>query len=93
MQLGARWRCGASPHRSVPVILHAVIAEQEVLHSGADSWTLTWLEGRPRAALDDLVTVSVNESGAVIVSPRVIGQGGGDSFDANGHDDEDEWLS
>ena len=93
MQLGARWRCGTSPHRSVPMVLHAVIAEQEALHSGADSWTLTWLEGRPRATLDDLVMVSVNESGAVLVSSGGFGQNAGDGFEGTGDDDEDQWLS
>lgn len=53
MQLGARWRCGEPPHRSVPSELHPIIAEHEAANPGAEAWTLTWLEGRPRLALDD----------------------------------------
>lgn len=53
MQLGARWRVGDPPHRSVPAELHALIAEHERAHPDADAWTLTWLEGGPRLALDD----------------------------------------
>lgn len=58
MQLGARWRVGEPPHRSVPAELHAEVARQEAAHPEASSWTLTWLEGKPRCALDDLVVVT-----------------------------------
>lgn len=51
MQLGARWQAGQPPHRGVPAELHGIIAELESAHPGAQSWTLTWLEGRPRCAL------------------------------------------
>ncbi|QIK61934.1 hypothetical protein G7068_00925 [Leucobacter viscericola] len=69
MQLGARWMVGAQPHSSVPPELYAEIARQEQLHPDASSWTLTWLEGRPRAGLDDLVIVSVNAEGQIVASP------------------------
>ncbi|WP_240422988.1 Fe-S oxidoreductase [Leucobacter sp. wl10] len=59
MQLGARWAAGSPPHRGVPPELHRAIAEQEAAHPEAGSWTLTWLEGRPRCALDDLVIVTL----------------------------------
>lgn len=92
MQMGARWMVGAQPHSSVPAELHGEIAHQESLHPGADSWTLTWLEGRPRAALDDLVVVSVSAEGQIVVST------GGTGTVAYGQDtpaddDDDEWLT
>ncbi|QIM18456.1 Fe-S oxidoreductase [Leucobacter coleopterorum] len=84
MQLGARWRVGAPPHSSLPPELYAEIAEQEKKHPTADSWTLTWLEGRPRAALDDLVIVSVSAERQIVVS-SVRG--------SLPQDDDDDWLS
>lgn len=90
MQLGARWRVGDPPHRSVPQELHKAIAEQEVRYPNADAWTLTWLEGRPQCALDDLVLVNLDATGAPRVSsldPR------GAAFAASDDgDDSDDWL-
>ena len=63
MQLGARWRVGDPPHRSVPPTLHDSIALQEAQHPGAASWTLTWLEGKPIAELDTGVIVTLDEDG------------------------------
>lgn len=54
MQLGARWRVGDQPHRSVPADLLPLISETENAHPEATAWTLTWLEGRPELALDDV---------------------------------------
>lgn len=56
MQLGTRWPFGAEPPASVPTELRGRIAAAEAAHPGpaADRhWTLTWLEGRPIAELDD----------------------------------------
>ncbi|QAY74998.1 hypothetical protein ET445_12075 [Agromyces protaetiae] len=55
MQLGTRWAFGAEPPRSVPDELRARIAEAEgaLPDAAGGSWTLTWLEGRPIAELDD----------------------------------------
>lgn len=83
MQLGARWMVGAQPHASVPAELYAEIARQEQLYPDADSWTLTWLEGRPRAALDDRVIVGVSAEGRIVVTPL------GGPIPS---DDDDEWL-
>lgn len=83
MQLGARWAAGAPPHRGVPPALHTAIAEQEAAHPDADSWTLTWLEGRPRCALDDTLIVSLDASGTVLVSP----------VSAAPAEEEDDWLA
>ena len=100
MQLGARWAAGAPPHRGVPAALHAAIAAQEERHPGAGSWTLTWLEGRPRCALDDAVVVALGADGAVRVTPGPGGAGAADAHpspEAPGAgtvpDDEDDWLS
>lgn len=61
MRLGTRWEFGAEPPASVPVDLRARIAAAEAAHAGDDTvrhWTLTWLEGRPIAELDDGTRVS-----------------------------------
>ncbi|WP_336659377.1 Fe-S oxidoreductase [Leucobacter sp. USHLN153] len=101
MQLGARWRVGDPPHRSVPVLLHGAIAEQELAHPKSDSWTLTWLEGRPRCELDDVAYVGVDAlghvlSGSVGAKPGAPGSGGpaDQPGDAGADDaDDDDWLS
>jgi hypothetical protein len=55
MRLGTRWAFGAEPPASVPGTLRARIADAEAsVDDGAGRhWTLTWLEGRPIAELDD----------------------------------------
>ncbi len=55
MQLGTRWSAGSPPPARLPAALLAAIAEAEArLPDGDPSrWTLTWLEGRPTAELDD----------------------------------------
>lgn len=56
MRLGTRWAFGDEPPASVPAELRDRIAAAEASHPGdrADRhWTLTWLEGRPIAELDD----------------------------------------
>lgn len=88
MQLGARWRVGDPPHRSVPRSLHDSIAAQESRHPGAISWTLTWLEGRPRCALDNLVIVTLDAEG----QPALISMGSEHSTPGADADDDD-WLS
>lgn len=80
MQLGARWAAGSAPHRGVPEALHAEIAAQEARHPDEHSWTLTWLEGRPRCALGDAVVVALDASGGIEVE------------DEGGADEDDDWL-
>ncbi|MBN9607118.1 MAG: hypothetical protein J0G30_10955 [Actinomycetales bacterium] len=59
MQLGTRWSVGGEPPRGLPEpLLEAARAvEGELSADGVDAaswrWTLTWLEGRPIAELDD----------------------------------------
>ena len=100
MQMGARWQHGSVPHRSVPSALQAAIAEQELRFSDADSWTLTWLEGRPRVALDDRVELLIDPLGAVVVrelsnaddtDPAAGPHVGVDA--ASAVDDDDDWLN
>lgn len=81
MQLGTRWRVGQPPHASVPSTLLPLIEAAEQQHPAASAWTLTWLEGRPRCALDDLLIVSLDG-----VEPL------GSQADAL-DDDDDDWLS
>lgn len=94
MQLGVRWRAGDPPHRSVPPLLHPAIAAQEAEHPAASSWTLTWLEGRPRCALEDAVIVTLDAAGGVAVidgsTASLSGHGAGGSPAAA--EDDDDWL-
>ncbi|MRG58490.1 hypothetical protein GE115_01165 [Agromyces sp. CFH 90414] len=55
MQLGTRWPFGVEPPASVPAEIRGRIAAVEAEHAdgGGRHWTLTWLEGRPIAELDD----------------------------------------
>ncbi|HEX6366049.1 MAG TPA: hypothetical protein VF000_07860 [Agromyces sp.] len=56
MRLGTRWEFGAEPPASVPADLRPRIEAAEAAHAGdaaGQHWTLTWLEGRPIAELDD----------------------------------------
>jgi hypothetical protein len=55
MRLGTRWPFGAEPPASVPADLRARIADVESRHADGSGryWTLTWLENRPIAELDD----------------------------------------
>lgn len=59
MQLGTRWPFGAEPPASVPAGLRGRLAVAETEHAAGagQHWTLTWLEGRPIAELDDGTTV------------------------------------
>lgn len=88
MQLGSRWRVNEPPHRSVPFELHETIREQEQQHPHAHSWTLTWLEGRPRCDLDGTLIVTLSREGAVQVIPS--SQNGDLEVD---DDDDDDWLA
>jgi hypothetical protein len=61
MRLGTRWEFGVEPPASVPAGLRSRIAAAEAGHAGDGTgrhWTLTWLEGRPIAELDDGTRVS-----------------------------------
>lgn len=97
MRLGARWRAGAPPHPSVPAELHEAIAEVERAErrrteQAAPSWTLTWLEGRPRCELGSTL-VTLNANGEVVVTPRVAGAGGSDDGIVDDGIVDDDWLS
>jgi hypothetical protein len=61
MQLGSRWSVGQTPPGRLPATLLEQIARVEA-DLPADTtlrWTLTWLEGRPIAELDDGTTLHV----------------------------------
>lgn len=88
MRLGARWPAGQTPHQSVPAELHHAIQLQESLHPSAQSWTLTWLEGRPRADLDGEVLLTMDDTGQVILVPRA-----GDAFAVDLAEPDDSWLN
>ncbi len=67
MQLGTRWAFGAQPPASVPSTLRGRIADAEssVADGVGRHWTLTWLEGRPIAELDDGTVVRDSPGGHV----------------------------
>lgn len=92
MQLGSRWTAGAKPHPGVPELLYAAVAESECAHPSGTSWTLTWLEGRPRAELLDLsgevlADLRVDSSGRVTIGSH------SDPIEAAEIDDDDDWLA
>lgn len=104
MQLGARWRAGEAPHSGVPELLYAAISEAESQHPDGDSWTLTWLEGRPRV---ELLTQSgvvradlrVDSRDNVVSSPPLSDPTGNGAptvagtADSTDDDDDDDWLN
>ncbi len=61
MQLGTRWSVGSEPPARLPGAMVTAIAGVESELAGTDTsswrWTLTWLEGRPEAELDDGTTL------------------------------------
>ncbi len=69
MQLGTRWPVGGELPVRVPDALGAAIREVEAELAGTDTegwrWTLTWLEGRPIAELDDGTRLRVGHDGVV----------------------------
>ncbi|MCD7100812.1 hypothetical protein [Pseudoclavibacter sp. 13-3] len=62
MQIGTRWNVGATPPLTLPAPMLTAISETESALEPAQrerwSWTLTWLERRPVAELDDGTTIS-----------------------------------
>lgn len=92
MQMGVRWAVGSPPHRSVPLALHTAIAEAEDEADGGSSlssWTLTWLEGLPRLALDGELCLTLDSHGAPL---RVRG-GSGHHGETHEQEEDDDWLS
>jgi hypothetical protein len=69
MQLGTRWSVGGEPPKRLPEEFVAQLREVEAALTDADAatmrWTLTWLEGRPVAELDDGTRVRVAHDGTV----------------------------
>ncbi|WP_449277341.1 Fe-S oxidoreductase [Leucobacter sp. GX24907] len=97
MRLGVRWGVGSAPHPSVPEALHGAIDEAEQSHPTARSWTLTWLEGRPRCELgvgelDKPVLVSLDADGAVRLSDEP-NAGLPQADGAPADDEDDDWLT
>jgi hypothetical protein len=72
MQLGTRWPVGGPTPDRIPDEMAVAIAEVEAHLGDIDTsqwrWTLTWLEGRPVAELDDGTIVRVDHAGAVTVT-------------------------
>jgi hypothetical protein len=90
MQLGTRWSVGAEPPARLSDSMKAAILSLETQrqttvnggHNDASlwRWTLTWLEGHPRAELDDGTIVREDYDGSIIV----------DTDDRDGTDDRDD---
>jgi len=77
MQLGTRWDVGDDAPGSLSAEMVRAIArvEAELEADGIDAagwrWTLTWLERRPIAELDDGTVVREEHDGTVSIRPRV----------------------
>lgn len=71
MQLGTRWSVGEEPPSRLSELMKAAISgvENERATKGTTGWrwTLTWLEGHPRAELDDGTVVREDHDGAILV--------------------------
>ncbi|HWH26291.1 MAG TPA: hypothetical protein VNT53_06575 [Pseudolysinimonas sp.] len=73
MQLGTRWTVGAEPPSRVPEVLAVAIAsvEADLETAGVDAstwrWTLTFLEQRPIAELDDGTIVRLGYDGKAVI--------------------------
>lgn len=71
MQLGTRWSVGAAVPERLDAAMREAIAEVEAeiahLDTSAWRWTLTWLESRPVAELDDGTIVRQAADGNVTV--------------------------
>ncbi|GAA1225725.1 hypothetical protein [Rhodoglobus aureus] len=71
MQLGTRWSVGAAVPERLGAAMRDAIAgvEADIAHldTSAWRWTLTWLESRPVAELDDGTTVRQGADGTVSV--------------------------
>lgn len=69
MQLGTRWPVGGQTPPRLPDALVAAVREVESELADVDTaqwrWTLTWLEGRAVAELDDGTRLRVAPDGTV----------------------------
>ncbi|MBC7517615.1 MAG: hypothetical protein H7248_01810 [Microbacteriaceae bacterium] len=74
MQLGTRWALGSPPPARLPAAAARAVGEVEAALTGSDRdtstwrWTLTWLEGRAVAELDDGTVIRVGADGSVTVA-------------------------
>ncbi len=72
MQLGTRWAVGAEPPARLPASMVAAVRGVEAQLAHLDTaqwrWTLTWLEGRPVAELDDGTVIRIGSDGSVTVT-------------------------
>jgi hypothetical protein len=68
MQLGTRWNLGDEPPTRLSAeFVAAIRAVEAEVGARPWRWTLTWLEGRPVAELDDGTVIRVGHDGAVTV--------------------------
>jgi hypothetical protein len=70
MQLGTRWNVGDEPPARLPAdmaeAVRAVEAEVADIDTSAWRWTLTFLEGRPVAELDDGTVLRMAHDGTIL---------------------------
>ncbi len=71
MQLGTRWNVGEQAPTRLSEDFIAAVRGVEAELAGIDTtgwrWTLTWLEGRPVAELDDGTIIRVDHTGTISV--------------------------
>lgn len=72
MQLGTRWSLGAEPPERLSTAMKEAIRGVEDGVADLDTsmwrWTLTWLEGRPHAELEDGTVVREDHDGSVVIT-------------------------
>ncbi|WIB68235.1 hypothetical protein DEI93_04110 [Curtobacterium sp. MCBD17_035] len=75
MQLGTRWSVGQEPPAALPEAMLVAVrtVEEELADEGVDAstwrWTLTWLERRPIAELDDGTRIHLDPLGQAVTTP------------------------
>lgn len=86
MQIGVRWPAGETPHGQVPDVLRETIAHVDATSAATNaSWTLTWLEGRPRCERSDGFLVTLSSTNTVEMQQP----GTTSPYD---DDEDDDWL-
>lgn len=85
MNIGTRWRAGAEAPHSLPDAVIDGIREVEAALDDADAqvamWTLTWLEGRPYATLDDGTVVTIDAAGGTEIRSEADGEAAAEEDD------------
>ncbi|WP_167142261.1 hypothetical protein [Canibacter zhoujuaniae] len=92
MQIGTSWRFGTPIPDAVPQAFHSEILAIESSLTGKENnyWKLTSLEGQPRVALGNTVTLLLSDTGAVErLDPDAANT---TALQRNAADEDDDWI-